>query len=243
MKYRTSFVLVLICCGSLSAGCANKVQECNQVADIVNTNVDALHETDKKLHATTDPEQEAKLAEGMIELVRQASKDLSALELKTEGLRPLVTAYTDMLGQIEAAGTEILGHVAKAEGVTEQKVKESFQSLEKALETLSKACATPSEDCNALSAILDKFPRAPKDSEIVSAFNTLSSNLKKLEVKDESVKAAAEKFMGVVEDKVALLEKAQELQAALETTEKKLDSAIEAEDKVVSQLNQFCGAA
>lgn len=242
MKTQLTTALALLACGFLTVGCNSKVKECNQVADIVNANVEALHKIEKDLHATNDPGEEGKQAQAMVQTVQEAAQKLSALSLGTDGLKPLVAAYVEMLKKVEDGGKEVISQVEAAGDLTDAKVEATLKSLQDAQEGIVKACENPTGDCPKVAAVLDKFPSSASEDQLVAAFTALGADLEKLELSEGTVKSATETFVKVVKEKVVLLEKAFKLQTALEAAEKKIDDAVAAEDKVVDDLNAFCSA-
>lgn len=242
MKTQLTTAVALLLCGASLAGCNSKVKECNQVADIVNANVDALHKIESDLHATTDPGEEGKQAQAMVTTVQDASKKLEALDVGTEGLKPLVTAYVNMLKQVEQGGQEIVSQVEAAGELTDAKVEATLKALQDAQGAVVKACEKPSDDCPKVAAIFEKFPDSLTDDKLAPAFAAMGADLEKLELADGPVKTATADLIKVVKDKVAMLEKVMKLQKAMEAAEKKIDDAVAAEDKVVDDLNGFCSA-
>lgn len=242
MKTQFTTALAVLVCSFFAAGCNSKVKECNQVAEIVNANVAALQKIGQDLHSSNDPGEEGKQAQAMVAAVQDAAQKLGALSIGTDGLKPLVAAYIDMLKKVEEGGKEVVAQVEAAGDLTDAKVDATLKALQDAQEAIVKACDNPSADCPKVGAVLEKFPSSISEDQLVSAFTTLGSDLEKLELGEGPVKAATATFVNVVKEKVVLLEKAVKLRAALEAAEKKIEDAVAAEDKVVDDLNTFCGA-
>ncbi len=223
-------------------GCNSKVKECNQVADIVNENVDALHKIERDLRAANDPGEEGRQAQAMVTAVQDATRKLEALSVGTDGLKPLVAAYVGMLKQVEEGGKEIVSQVEAAGELTDTKIEATLEALQGAQGAVVTACEQPSDDCPKIAAIFDAFPDSLTDEQVGPAFAKMGADLEKLELADGPVKTATTELIKVVKEKVVLLEKAVQLQKALEAAGKKIDDAVATEDKVVDELNGFCSA-
>lgn len=230
-------------CGVLSGACNSKVEECNRVADIVNANVEAMHKIEQDLHAGNDPAEEGRQAQVMVEAVQEAAQKLKGLEIKTEGLKGLVTAYVDMLAKIEEGGREIVAQVGAAGDLSDAKLEATLEALQGAQEGVLKACEKPSEDCKRVGAVLEKLSTDETLDGLAASFSKVGAELEKVELADGPLKTATADLVRVVKEKVTLLEKAMQMQKGLEAAEKKIDDAVAAEDKVVDELNGFCGAA
>jgi len=242
LKTQLSTAAAVLLCGAFAVGCNSKVKECNQVADIVNENVDALHKIERDLRAANDPGEEGKQAQAMVTAVQDATQKLEALNIGTDGLKPLVAAYVSMLKQVEEGGKEIVSQVEAAGELTDTKIDATLEALQNAQKAVVAACEKPSDDCPKVAAVFDAFPNSVTDDEVGPAFSKMGADLEKLELADGPVKTATTELIKVVKEKVVLLEKAVRLQKALEAAGKKIDDAVAQEDKVVDDLNGFCGA-
>lgn len=244
LKTHFATAVTLVVCGVFATACNSKIKECNQVTEIVNGNVDALQQIGREMRSTSDSSEEGKHARAMVETVEKAITSLAKLDLRTEGLKPLVAAYVDMLKKIQEGGSEIVTHIDAAGDLSEKKVDESIEALTKAQDGIVKACENPNGDCMKVAAILEKFADDPRADQLVVVFTTLGTELEKLELADDSpLKGATTEFVRVVKEKTALLEKANKVQQGIEAGEKKIDEAVAAEDKLVDDLNNFCGGS
>lgn len=243
MKTKLGSVGALLICGVFVAACNSKTEECNRVAEIVNANVDVMQNIEKGLRTSNDPAEEGKQAQAMVDAVQQAAQKLSALEIKTDGLKGLVANYVDMLKKIEEGGREIVTQVEAAGDLSEAKLDATLKKLEAAQQGIMSACEKPSKDCMQIAAVLEKLATEENVEGLAATFAKVSDELEKVELADGALKTATAELGTVVKEKVALLDKALQLQKGLEAAEKKIDEAVAKESKVVDELNGFCGAS
>jgi hypothetical protein len=231
MKLATPLALALLTSALTLPACDKKVQECNKVADIANAAVTEMHKMEADMHGDAhDPVALAKDAEKFIALAEKASKDITAVEIKTEGLQPHVAAYTGMLDAAAGATKELLGELEKAGPLSEEKLAASQKALEDAQAGLGKACEGGAADCEKIGKVMDEMPDAPKDDEVGKMLVEHSAKMKALVLEDAGVKQASDTYVKVVDEYVELIAMAQRLDASVA----KIDAAVEKEDEFCS---------
>lgn len=240
MKLSSSIALVLLTTSVLAPACDKKRRECNEVADVANAAVEKMHAIEREMRGEThDPAELAKDAKVFIDLVEKASKDISAVEITTEGLQTHVTAYTSMLDGAAAATKALLAELESAEGLSEARLQATQKALNDAQTALGKACEGGAPDCEKLGAVMQKLPDAPpSEDEVGKVLAAHAAELEKLELEDETIKKANDAYIDVLESYVELIAMAQKLDASVQ----KVDAAVEKEDEIVAAINQFCGA-
>lgn len=211
------------------------------MAEIVNANVDVLQNIEKGLRTSDDPAEGGKQAQAMADAVQQAAQKLSALEIKTEGLKSLVANYVDMLKKVEEGGREIVAQVQAAGDLSEAKLEATAKKLEGAQEGIMRACEKPDKDYLQVATVLEKLATASAEG-LAEIYAKVSEELEKVTLSDGPLKTATAELVKVLKEQVTLLNKALQLQQGLEAAEKKINEAVAAEDKVVDDINNFCGA-
>jgi chromosome segregation ATPase len=238
MKLSSPIAVLLLSTSVLASACDKKVQECNKVAEVANAAVSEMHKIEGEMRGEThDPDALSKDAKVFIDLIEKASKDISAVEITTEELKKRVGTYTAMLDSAAAATKEMLAELEKADGLTEEKLQASQKALSDAQGALGQACAGGAPDCEKIGEVMEKLPDdAPSEDEIGNVLAAHAADLEKLELEDEGIKKAKVAYIGVVNEYVDLIGKAQRLDASMQ----KVDAAVATEDDIVASINQFC---
>ncbi len=239
MKLTSSVALALLTTSILLPACNSKIDECNKVAAVANKAVGEMHKMEAQMHDEAhDAAALARDAKKFAELIEATSKEISAISINTEGLKPLIAAYTGMLDAAAVATRDMLGVLEGAGDITDDKVKATEQRLEGAQGGLSSACEAESEDCTKIMAIMAKLSDPPPDQDIGKALKAHADELSALELSNDTVKAANTAYVAVINDFVTMMSVIEKLDASMV----KLDEAVGKEDEIVNNINSFCSA-
>ncbi len=242
MKLSAKLVLALFACGLTSSACGdNKAAECKQVASIAKEAVTQMHKLEDKLRGEAhETVALAADAQAFIDVIEKAAKDIGAVTITSEALRPHVTAYSRMLDAAATATRGLLGALEGATELTEAQLQATQKNMREAQKGLAEACGTaeePPADCEKIAAVMQRFAEnPPAGAAMATALDEHATELEQILIEVEAIKAAKLGYTAVLREFSKLFAQALMLDAKIE----EVNIAVEKEDEIVAALNEAC---
>jgi chromosome segregation ATPase len=233
--FRRAVVFAIV----VAAGCA-KQRECRETSDTINAAVGRIQ------GMTFQADDSAKMMKSVEELGRAAEEEgakIDKLELTTAELKKLVGEYRTMLTEVAKVSKQLLA-AAKQSADLEADAKKSEEEVQQALDAIEAECKGGGSDCTALAEKMAKGPTGEggDDKAFLASLQRFEADLAKLEPEDPKVAEALAKLVKAIGGQAKLLDKALKAEEDIDEAVKAMDTAVDPEDRIVDELNKFCGA-
>lgn len=230
-----AFIATIITTTTLT-GCGNKIEQCNQTIDLVNshlTKMSALNFNSSDGNAMAKSMKDASTA------ISNLKKEMAALSPSDEKIKSFNTEYMKLLDSSVSIATKTAQLIETVTPLEESSAAKQ-KKVEETIENLSKACSEPKVNRKVCQELINNVNGVLNSLNRDEEKNPSLDKMKAIEITDEKVKPVAAQFITLAGELTADRVKYKKSKAEVDALMEEWDKVNQQESKLVDEFNAYC---